>query len=64
VSEILEILNGLKNEICPAIADERQRTILEHNFNRAIELSTVTLEEKVMYLQGKVDAYENTIGGK
>jgi len=62
--ELLEILHGLKNEICPMITNEGQRIILESNFDRAIELCSVSAEQHLAYLEGKVEAYENTIGGK
>ena len=62
MTELLEILRGLKEEICSAVTDPGQQTILARNFDRA----TAIAEERnnVDYLRGKVEAYENTLGGK
>jgi len=43
------------------VQDASQRQIIEGNFDRAIEI--VTDKSSVDYLRGKVEAYENTLGG-
>jgi len=61
--ELLEIIMGLKNEICPVV----KNAIIEDNFNRAIVLINDELAKKqspenvIAFLQGKVDAYETSV---
>ena len=65
MSELLEILNGLKSEICPLLANDKAGIIISANFDRAIEIVSAAHDEQsnpqlcIAYLRGKVEAYEN-----
>jgi len=61
MNELLEILRGLKEEICSSINDGECRAMVARNFDRAIEI--VEGSTNVDYLRGKVEAYEKTLGG-
>jgi len=67
LTELLEIIAGLKNEICPAIDEPQQKAILTGNFDRALQIIAEEIEKQqnpeiqLAVLRGKVEAYEKSI---
>jgi len=62
VSELLEILTGLKSDLLSSLTDEENRKHAEANFDRMIELAELErLKNDPAYLRGKIEAYETVV---
>lgn len=63
MQELIAILIGMKAELS-ACTDEPFKPVLIKNFDRCIELAREkpeNKEQKIARLEGKIEAYENTL---
>ena len=67
INELLEILQGLKSELIPAILEPDARKITEQNFDNAMTIVVNEIQKQqspeiqLAYQQGKIEGLESSI---